>query len=280
VGIVLGVGTTIGFGKISVGKIIVTTVPEDLARFADDLGRRVTKLRLERGSVQQNNLEWNPAEFERISIMGFRGEAALYRGFGGRDAGAEWDNRVKLRGTHKSWDIKFRGNYYDAKAGDKPDHPLIVIHDQIVEHHRYVLVDIQHWPEVAFIAWCTGAAVLKSRISKGKGKKRPAHFIDREDPLLRSVLELPFSPATTKIIEIGYILEHEGSYVERIEATEWQTVSSYFVFTKDMAKAKLFSYNDLYWKQATSPPGILFMIGFSRGRAIRIARTFPLDVVN
>jgi hypothetical protein len=67
-----------------------------------------------------------------------------------------------------------------------------------------------------------------------------------------------------------YILKHEDDYVERIDSTGLETVQIHFVFTKDRANARVFTHQDLYWKQATNPVGIAFASGFSRGEVIRV----------
>ena len=256
---------------------IIVTVPNDLARFADELGRRIDRSRRgQAGAVQQNNLRVTPEESERLNVLGKRGEAALYYAFGEKTAGAIWDTSISTGSTRDSWDIKFRGIEYDAKAIEKDDeHSLIVIPGKVAERRRYVLVGIQFWPQAAFIGWCTGADVLTTEIKDKKGG-RPAYFIEQNDPMLRSPAELPFARGRIKVIESGYILEYEGEYVERVEPTEWQTVTIYFAFTKDRRKAKVFSYQELYWKQATNPVGISFMMGFSRGRAIPVS-SFPMQ---
>jgi len=67
-----------------------------------------------------------------------------------------------------------------------------------------------------------------------------------------------------------FILKHEDDYVESVTGTGHDAAPSYFAFTKDRKKAKVFTYDDLYHKQAVNPVGIEFSRGFSRGEVIRV----------
>ena len=68
-----------------------------------------------------------------------------------------------------------------------------------------------------------------------------------------------------------YILQdRDGDYVENVESGTGETVKMHFTFTKDIAKAKRFSYNDLWSPLATTSIGGEFTHGFGGGRAIKI----------
>jgi len=68
-----------------------------------------------------------------------------------------------------------------------------------------------------------------------------------------------------------YILQdRDGDYVEKVESGDSETVKMHFTFTKDIAKAKRFSYNDLWSPLATTSIGGEFTHGFGGGRAIKI----------
>lgn len=68
-----------------------------------------------------------------------------------------------------------------------------------------------------------------------------------------------------------YILQdRDGDYVEKVESGTTETVKMHFTFTKDIAKAKRFSYNDLWSPLATTSIGGEFTHGFSGGRAIKM----------
>jgi hypothetical protein len=66
------------------------------------------------------------------------------------------------------------------------------------------------------------------------------------------------------------ILKHEDDYVESVTGTGHDAAPTYFAFTKDRKKAKVFTYDDLYHKQAVNPTGIEFSRGFTRGEVIRV----------
>lgn len=72
-----------------------------------------------------------------------------------------------------------------------------------------------------------------------------------------------------------YILKHEEDYVLSVTGTGHDAAPSHFAFTKDRAHAKVFTYQDLYWKQAVNPIGIEFSRGFSRGEVIRVDNGAP-----
>jgi hypothetical protein len=68
-----------------------------------------------------------------------------------------------------------------------------------------------------------------------------------------------------------YILQdRDGDYVENVESGTSETVKMHFTFTKDITKAKRFSYNDLWSPLATTSIGGEFTHGFGGGRAIKI----------
>ena len=68
-----------------------------------------------------------------------------------------------------------------------------------------------------------------------------------------------------------YILQdRDGDYVEKVDSGDTETVKMHFTFTKDIAKAKRFSYSDLWSPLATTSIGGDFTPGFSGGRAIKI----------
>jgi hypothetical protein len=68
-----------------------------------------------------------------------------------------------------------------------------------------------------------------------------------------------------------YILQdRDGDYVEKVESGTSETVKMHFTFTKDIAKAKHFSYSDLWSPLATTSIGGEFTRGFGGGRAINV----------
>jgi hypothetical protein len=68
-----------------------------------------------------------------------------------------------------------------------------------------------------------------------------------------------------------YILQdRDGDYVKHVEGYLSETVHSHFIFTKDKAEAKLFSYNDLWSPLNTHGTGEEFVRGFSGGKAIKV----------
>ncbi len=171
--------------------IIVMTVPDDLARFADKLGNELAQFREQRGSAHNNNLKAIP--FERrvaMNVLGTRGEAGLYFFFGGKQGGAVWDVSV---GNNRVWgntpDIVHQGQLYDAKAIDRNDLSLCVYPAGVKPAWRYVLVGVEFWPSIELLGWCTGADVLTTPI-KEKVPGRPAYFIEQGEILLRSCDEL------------------------------------------------------------------------------------------
>lgn len=60
----------------------------------------------------------------------------------------------------------------------------------------------------------------------------------------------------------------DGDYVERIEWTDWDTVKTHFVFTKDRDKAKVITMEDMYPPNATTSIGTEWSKGFAGGRVI------------
>lgn len=66
-----------------------------------------------------------------------------------------------------------------------------------------------------------------------------------------------------------YILVDHGDFVESVEPGDTATIKTHFTFTSDPAKACVFSYADLYDKNATNAIGIAFAAGFG-GRVIRV----------
>ena len=69
----------------------------------------------------------------------------------------------------------------------------------------------------------------------------------------------------------NYILQdRDGDYVEKVESGTSETVKMHFTFTKDIAKAKHFSYSDLWSPLATTSIGNEFTHGFGGRRAVKI----------
>lgn len=68
-----------------------------------------------------------------------------------------------------------------------------------------------------------------------------------------------------------YILQdRDGDYVEKVESTGRETAKLFFTFTKDQEKAKVFTYDDLWWRLATTAIGGHFTAGFAGGKAVRV----------
>jgi hypothetical protein len=69
-----------------------------------------------------------------------------------------------------------------------------------------------------------------------------------------------------------YILQdRDGDYVENVESGDTETVKMHFTFTKDIAKAKRFTYDDLWSPLATTSIGGEFTHGFGGGKAIKVS---------
>ncbi len=87
------------------------------------------------------------------------------------------------------------------------------------------------------------------------------------------VLAVPEHPkaAPHRPLTDQYILQdRDGDYVEKVESGTTETVKMHFMFTKDIAKAKRFSYDDLWSPLARTSIGGEFTHGFGGGRAIKI----------
>lgn len=68
-----------------------------------------------------------------------------------------------------------------------------------------------------------------------------------------------------------YILQdRDNDYVLDVKPTGLDTVKLHFTWTKDRDKARLFSYEDLWWKLATTCIGVHFSAGFAGGKAVRV----------
>jgi hypothetical protein len=68
-----------------------------------------------------------------------------------------------------------------------------------------------------------------------------------------------------------YILQdRDGDYVASTESSDTETVKIHFTFTKDKAKVKRFTANDLWSPLATTAIGIEFTTGFAGGKALRL----------
>jgi hypothetical protein len=79
-----------------------------------------------------------------------------------------------------------------------------------------------------------------------------------------------YKPTTT--VNDEYILQDRyGDYVEKVESGDTETVKMNFIFTKDIAKAKRFSYDDLWSPLATTSIGGEFTHGYGGGRAIKVS---------
>jgi hypothetical protein len=73
-------------------------------------------------------------------------------------------------------------------------------------------------------------------------------------------------------VRAEYILQdRDGDCVENVESGTTETVKMQFIFTKDIAKAKRFSYDDLWSPLATTSIGGEFTHGFGGGRAIKVS---------
>lgn len=69
----------------------------------------------------------------------------------------------------------------------------------------------------------------------------------------------------------GYILQDkDGDYVSAVEGHISETVHSHFIFTKERAEAKLFSFNDLWNPLNIHGTGEEFTKGFAGGKAIKV----------
>lgn len=249
--------------------MIWLTVPPELAQKADRLGRELAHHR-ER-AIHRNNLRTSPEENERLHILGRRAEAALYCFFGGKKGGAEWITQI-LRNSKGVCNLTFRGEKYDARGIAENHLALVVYPTGVYPSWRYVLVATEFWPRVGLAGWCTGEDISVTPLRE-KVRGRAAYFIEQEDRLIRSCKEL--RPDLPDLVDEpdGYILQdRDGDYVSAVESTGWETVRFHFVFSKERKDARVFSYKDLFWKQATNPLGIDFLHGFAGGRAIRVGQ--------
>jgi hypothetical protein len=67
-----------------------------------------------------------------------------------------------------------------------------------------------------------------------------------------------------------YLLaDRDGDYVAAVEYTGWDTVKLRFVFTRDRARAMVFTHEDLFQRNATNPLGQAFVAGFSGSQLLR-----------
>ena len=77
---------------------------------------------------------------------------------------------------------------------------------------------------------------------------------------------VPHRPLTDQYI----LQDRDGDYVEKVESGTTETIKMHFTFTKDIAKARRFSYDDLWSPLATTSIGGEFTHGFGGGRAIKM----------
>jgi hypothetical protein len=166
---------------------IEVNVPSGLARFADLFGRRLAIFR--RHNKHKNNLRTTLERAIEMTVLGARGEAALYWYLGGHWGGADWDHEItNKRKFGELPDIVWRGDSYDAKGIDRNKLSLVVYPEGAKPHWRFVLVGVQFWPCASLLGWCMGSEVLTTPL-KEKVPGRPAYYIEQKSPLLRSCAE-------------------------------------------------------------------------------------------
>jgi hypothetical protein len=77
-----------------------------------------------------------------------------------------------------------------------------------------------------------------------------------------------------------YVLrDRDGDYVTSVDSSELATTKLHFTFSSDPVDAYVFTYADLYDKNATNAIGIAFACGFSGGRAIRVDELISLSAL-
>lgn len=68
-----------------------------------------------------------------------------------------------------------------------------------------------------------------------------------------------------------YVLQdRDGDYVKEVKGTGLETVKLQFFFTKNKDEAKRFTFDDLWWKLATTCVGGHFTAGFGGGKAVEV----------
>jgi hypothetical protein len=97
---------------------------------------------------------------------------------------------------------------------------------------------------------------------------RKPERVNLHSPLTESERVLPTITATDEYI----LQDRDCDYVEKVESGDTETVRTHFIFTTDIAKARHFSYTDLWSPLATTSIGGEFTRGFSGGRAIKMSR--------
>jgi hypothetical protein len=159
-------------------------VHPELAQFADRLGLKRAEFRKRLGSLNNNNLTTTYERDVAMHIQGTRGEAGLYQFFGGKRAGAVWNAWSDDPRCAALPDIVYRGHYWDAKAIHRNGLALCIEPSGVKPAWRYVLVGIEHWPDVELLGWCPGEDVL-TLTPEERSHGRLGYFIDQGDALLR-----------------------------------------------------------------------------------------------
>jgi hypothetical protein len=72
--------------------------------------------------------------------------------------------------------------------------------------------------------------------------------------------------------QLFVLKDRDGDFVESVQGTGMETVKIHFTFTKVLENARVFTDQDLHWKQAVNPIGVTFISGFAGGRAIPLRR--------
>jgi hypothetical protein len=182
--------------------------------------------------------------------------------------GLEWlDSMDTFKGAdlHHNIEVRLIGReWYGLRVYDRDDNSRCVVGCVIEQGKEREAYRVPGW------------------IKAKEGKKRewladplerhhPVYLVPQDYLLSLDELGLPIVGGWTKPPETSYILQdRDGDYVLNVESTEWETVKVHFAFTKDRSAARVFTYKELLWNQATNPLGLEFIRGFAGGRLVRL----------
>jgi hypothetical protein len=164
-----------------------------------------------------NNAPMDDATALARDIWGARGEVA------GRNylAPVKWKKFLtedELRSGKKLPDLE---DWIDVKACRQSHHCLMVQHDNPPDV-AYLLICAAEHPHHRVVGWCWGHEAKQERFWEDKSRRnRWAFFVPRNDPILRSPLDLFREVRRRQGAEPGFVGERDGHFVHYCHCGRW-----------------------------------------------------------
>lgn len=78
--------------------------------------------------------------------------------------------------------------------------------------------------------------------------------------------------------QLFVLKDRDGDFVESVQGTGMETVKIHFTFTKVLENARVFTDQDLHWKQAVNPDRCDVHLWFCRRSLYSVAKTIRVRI--